>query len=77
MIILSAIAADTGWHWMLDRAGDLWATPWPKPTLAGVAILGLWIAGIFVAAGGINLIAKRLKIAENSSPLAPERAFAD
>jgi len=77
MIILSAIAADTGWHWMLDRAGELWATPWPKPTLAGVAILGLWIAGTFVAAGGINLIAKRLKIAENTGAMAPEGALAD
>jgi hypothetical protein len=77
MIILSAIAADTGWHWMLDRAGELWATPWPKPTPEGVAILGLWIAGIFVAAGGINFLAKRLKIVENSGPVARERALAD
>jgi len=29
MIILSAIVADTGWHWMLDRADALWKTPCP------------------------------------------------
>src|SRR6185437_13735717 len=60
MIILSAIAADTGWHWMLDRAGALWATRWPQPTLGGVMILAVWIACIFVAAGGIGILSRRL-----------------
>jgi hypothetical protein len=77
MIILSAIAADTGWHWMIDRADALWATRWPQPTLAGFAIFGLWIAGVFVAAAAIATAAKRLKIVENVAPPAPRTAAAD
>src|SRR5437879_5425877 len=61
MIILSAIAADTGWHWMLDRTDALWKTPWPRPSAAGLAILALWVAGILLAAGGLSVIAKRLR----------------
>ena len=78
MIILSAIAADTGWHWMIDRAGALWATRWPHPTIAGLAILAVWIAGLFFAAGGISMIAKRLKITEGGVlPSAQSGSLAD
>jgi len=64
MIILSAIAADTGWHWMLDRAGALWEMRWPQPTLAGLAILAVWITGILLAASVISAAARRLKLGE-------------
>src|SRR5689334_19208848 len=78
MIILSAIAADTGWHWMLDRAGALWATRWPQPTLGGVMILAVWIACIFVAAGGIGILSRRLtNIGQRAALAAPERGLAD
>jgi hydrogenase/urease accessory protein HupE len=60
MIVLSAIVADTGWHWMLDRADALWKTPWPRPTVAGMAILAFWIAGILIAAGALSQLARRL-----------------
>ena len=63
MIILSAIVADTGWHWMIDRADVLWMTPWPRPSAAGLAILAFWVAGILLAAGVVSAIAKRLGIA--------------
>jgi len=63
MIILSAIVADTGWHWMIDRAEVLWKMPWPRPGTAGLAILALWVAGILLAAGGLSVIAKRLGFA--------------
>ncbi len=61
MIILSAIAADTGWHWMIDRAGALWGTRWPEPTMTGVGTLALWIACICLAVGGIGIVVKRLR----------------
>jgi hypothetical protein len=78
MIILAAIAAHTGWHWMLDRFDALWATQWPRPTMAGLAILAVWIAGIFLAAGGISVIARRLKIAEGAAlPPAQSGSVAD
>ena len=77
MIILSAIIADTGWHWMTDRATVLWNTPWPRPSAAGLAILAFWIAGILLAAGGIGAIAKHLRLPTGSPLPTPERGSAD
>jgi hypothetical protein len=77
MIILSAIAAHTGWHWMVERAGVLRDTPWPQPTIAGLAILAVWIIGILLAAGAITIIAKRLRLSAGPSLRSPERGFAD
>ncbi|MDQ6780103.1 MAG: HupE/UreJ family protein [Candidatus Eremiobacteraeota bacterium] len=72
MIILSAIVADTGWHWMIDRADVLWKTPWPRPSAAGLALLVLWLAGILLAAGGLSIIAKRLRFAASPKLPPPE-----
>ena len=77
MIILSAIVADTGWHWMLDRADVLWKTPWPHPSMAGLAILTLWIGGILVAAGGLVVILNRMPLATAPSVPSPKRGAAD
>jgi len=69
MIILSALVALTGWQWMTERGTALLNAPWPRPTLAGVATLAFWIAGILLAGGGLRLIARRLAAAP-----VPERA---
>jgi len=77
MIILSALVALTGWQWMTERGSALLNAPWPRPTLAGLATLAFWIAGILFAAGGLRLIAKRLHFdAVPSAPL-PQRGTAD
>jgi hypothetical protein len=79
MIILSAIVADTGWHWMLERADALWKTPWPQPTMAGLTILAVWIAGVLLAAGGISSLAQRLRLGVVPGPKmpSPESGSAD
>jgi hypothetical protein len=77
MIILSAIVADTGWHWMIDRADVLWKTQWPRPSAAGLAILVLWIAGIAFAAGAISAIAKRLRLPSKAAVPSPQGQLAD
>ncbi len=77
MIILSAIVAHTGWHWMLERADLLWNTPWPRPSAAGLAILALWVAGMLFAAGGLSVIAKRLRFAPPNVVPPPRRSVAD
>jgi len=77
MIILSAIVADTGWHWMTDRADVLWKTPWPRPTAAGLAILAFWVVGILLAAGGLSAIAKRLRFTPGDGLPSPQRGLAD
>jgi hydrogenase/urease accessory protein HupE len=77
MIILSAIVADTGWHWMIDRADVLWKTPWPRPTIAGLAILAFWVTGILLAAGGLSVIVKRLRLPSGPALPSPVRGSAD
>ncbi len=77
MIILSAIVADTGWHWMIDRADVLWTMPWPRPSMVGLAILAFWVAGILLAAGGISVIYKRMRLEAGPAQPLPERGSAD
>ena len=77
MIILSAIVADTGWRWMIDRADVLWKSPWPQPSVSGLAILALWVAGILLAAGGLSVIAKRLRLTQGDELPSPQRGVAD
>jgi hypothetical protein len=76
MIILSAIVADTGWHWMIDRAEVLWKTQWPRPSAAGLAILAFWVTGILLAAGGLSVIARRLRVTSGPGGL-PRGQLAD
>ena len=77
MIILSAIIAHTGWHWMLDRADVLWGTAWPRPTLTSLAILSFWIGGMLLAAGAIAALAKRLKPTGQAALASPRQGPAD
>ncbi len=76
--ILSALLALTGWQWMLDRGRALLDAPWPTPTLAGMATLAFWIAGILVAAGGLRRVARRLApAASGGAPVATPAAATD
>ena len=63
MIILSALVAQTGWQWMLERGDALLKAPWPQPNAAGLAMLAFWIAGILVAVAAIAHVARRLRLA--------------
>jgi HupE / UreJ protein len=50
-IILSALVAHTGWHWLLERGERLRQFPWPSwdaTTLAGAM---RWLMGILILAG--------------------------
>ena len=51
-IILSALIAHTGWHWMTDRFGVLRQFPWPTVTAAGLADGIQWLT-IIVAVAAI------------------------
>jgi hypothetical protein len=63
-IILSALVAHTGWHWMTERATVLMAYPFPaldaataasgmRWLMAAVALIGLaWFASLFLRRGG-------------------------
>jgi hypothetical protein len=77
MIILSAILADTGWHWMLERADVLWKTPWPQPSAGGLFVLAAWLGGAFLAAGGLRLLARRMRLVRAPALPAAEQAGAE
>ena len=57
-IILSALVAHTGWHWMLDRANTLRRFPFRWPDLAAAFIAGAlrWAMVVVALAGAIWLI---------------------
>jgi hypothetical protein len=65
MIILSALVAHSGWHWMTERAEVLWKVEWPRLDWAAVATLSRWTVGILVVAGVASLVAKRLRAARS------------
>lgn len=49
-IILSALIAHTGWHWMTDRFGVLRQFPWPAVTAAGLVTGVRWLTVVVVVA---------------------------
>jgi hypothetical protein len=59
VIVLSALVAHTGWHWMIERGEVLWKVPWPKLDAAAVATLATWLAGALLAAFVFRFLAKR------------------
>lgn len=50
-IILSAVVAHTGWHWMIERGSQLSRFPWPALTPALLASGMRWLILILIAAG--------------------------
>jgi hypothetical protein len=52
-IILSALVAHTGWHWMTERWEQLtqYDLEWPVVTAAGLAGAMWWLMWIVAAAG--------------------------
>jgi len=63
-IILSAIVAHTGWHWMSERWDALTKVPWPSPDWDAVVMAARWIALLLIAGGAIGYFAKRLRLDE-------------
>ena len=66
MIILSALIAHIGWHWMSERAEVLWRVPWPRPDPADVAVMALWLGLIVLAAGAIGFALRRVGLVRAS-----------
>jgi hypothetical protein len=57
-IILSALVAHTGWHWMIDRGSQLsqFRWQWPVITAAMLVTLMHWLMGIVFLAGLLWLV---------------------
>jgi len=58
VIILSAFAAHTAWHWMMERWEALKLAPWPTLDAAAVVTLARWVAALLLVFGAINYVAK-------------------
>ncbi len=58
VIILSAIVAHTGWHWMLERWEVLRQSEWPRLDAAAVITLARWAAALLLAFGAAHMLAK-------------------
>jgi len=56
-IILSALVAHTGWHWMTERFGVLRQFPWPVVTAAGMATTMRWLMALVALAALVWLAA--------------------
>jgi hypothetical protein len=56
-IILSAIVAHTGWHWMVDRGNQLSEYEWPRLDAASAASGLRWLMLIVLVTGVLWLIA--------------------
>jgi hypothetical protein len=59
-IILSALVAHTGWHWMIDRGEQLrqFRFVWPALTAATLASMMHWLMAILILAGAVWCVAK-------------------
>jgi len=55
VIILSALVAHTGWHWMIDRGDVLWNAEWPRLNAESLTTLARWVAGLLIAVGILHL----------------------
>jgi hypothetical protein len=57
VIILSALAAHTGWHWMTERWQVLWQVEWPRLDADALVSLARWAAALLLAFGAAQFLA--------------------
>jgi hypothetical protein len=60
VIVLSALAAHTAWHWMLERAEVWWKFPLPRPDTADLAQLLAWLTAALVVGAALWMLRDRL-----------------
>jgi hypothetical protein len=76
-IILSALVAHSGWHWMTERAEVLRKVEGPQLDWAAVATLSRWAVAILLIAGVASFAAKRFRAARHPVAMPLERELPD
>ena len=71
VIVLSALVAHTGWHWMLERWADLRKFPWPALDAAGTASLMRWLIAAIVLGLAVWAVDRALRRWAQREPGAP------
>lgn len=61
MLILSALLAHTGWHWMVERAEGLRSVAWPVFDAATLVMLARGALVLLLAGGAVWLILKQIE----------------
>jgi len=61
-IILAAIVAHTGWHWMTERWDLLARERWPSVDMASLPALLFWGAGLTLLTGAVVVAVARLRL---------------
>ena len=61
VIILSALVAHVGWHWMIERGGELAKFPFPKLDAAFLASAMRGLMAVLILALGVWLVNGLLK----------------
>ena len=64
VIVLSALAAHTAWHWMLERGEVWWKYPLPRPDASDLAELVAWAIAALVIGMGLASLRDRFGRAE-------------
>ncbi len=59
MILLSAIVAHVGWHWMIERGDVLWQVEWPTLDAVAIVTLARWTLALLLAGGAAWLLARQ------------------
>jgi hypothetical protein len=60
ILVLSALAAHTAWHWMVERAELWWKYPLPRPDAADLSELLAWATAALAAGLVMWALRKRL-----------------
>jgi hypothetical protein len=74
VILLSALVAHTGWHWMLERGEVLWKVEWPELNREALTTLARWVAGVLLAVGIVAFLSKRAPAILSRLRRVPEKA---
>jgi hypothetical protein len=67
-IILAALIAHVGWHWMGERWDALTKVRWPSFELANLMQVLLWTLGVVVLAAALRIALPRLRLEPFSAP---------
>ena len=77
IIILSALVAHTGWHWMLERGEQFAKFPFPKIDAAFLASAMRGLMAMLILAGGVLLVNGVLKRWIEAGDVSPARGDAE
>ncbi|HEU4391260.1 MAG TPA: HupE/UreJ family protein [Blastocatellia bacterium] len=75
-IIVSALVAHTGWHWMLDRGDRLRQFRWPAPAAPLIAAAMRWLMVVLIFVGLAWLVSSLLRTRVDEGSEGQGRAYA-